>query len=346
MNHAGDKLSEGRRWSAKIAFEPDLLAFEPSSRRALAMDQRIRDGLAQSLATICTALEDSMDLPLPNVDRLLGRIRAARVRPAVFALYTKLVQAIELDDAGKIARLAAELSDPMLLEPTDHRIITLASKPLGNDLSARYCDILDDDSAVPLHLHGVTKQQLHDGAAGIQSALGLLGTRDSEFADEIKALGHEIVLVMPPLGSPPFGGVTTFYLWGAMFINPMAPSRVAMLEALAHEAAHLLLFGMTMGSAMVENSDAERYASPLRTDLRPMDGIVHATYVLARLTYCAECLLRSNDLTPAERDEVTHARGVNLRLYHDGLQTVREHARFTEVGRMAFRRCVEAYPLP
>src|SRR5260370_37054798 len=103
-----------------------------------------------------------MDLPLPNVDRLLGRIRAARVRPAVFALYTKLVQAIELDDAGKIARLAAELSDPKLLGPPDHRIITLASKPLLHYLPSQYCGILDHRRAVTLHLHAVTNHQLHD----------------------------------------------------------------------------------------------------------------------------------------------------------------------------------------
>ncbi len=253
-----------------------------------------------------------------------------------------MVAAIELDDVKMIERLVAELNDPSLLEPAEHRIITLSSESLGSDLATRYCDIIDDDSAVPLHLNAVTDQQLRDGTASVRCALELLATADSEFVSEVRILGNEIVLATPPLGSPPFGGVTTFYLWGSMFINPITPSRVAMLEALVHEAAHLLLFGMTMGSAMVENSDAERYASPLRSDARPMDGIVHATYVLARLTYCAERLLRSNGLTFAERDEVMQARETNIQLYRDGLRTVRQHARFTEIGRLAFERSVEA----
>jgi hypothetical protein len=342
-----DKLNVARsRLGVQVPSVPDLLAFEPSTARALALDQRIRDGLAQSLEKICAALEDLTVVPSPAVDRLLIRIRSTQVRPAIFALYTKLVAAIELDDIKMIERLVAELGDPLLLEPAEHRIVTLSSESLGSDLAVRYCDIIDDDSAVPLHLSAVTEQQLRDGAASVSRALELLAAADSEFVGEVTTLGNEIVLATPPLGSPPFGGVTTFYLWGSMFINPITPSRMAMLEALVHEAAHLLLFGMTMGGAMVENSDAERYASPLRSDARPMDGIVHATYVLARLAYCAECLLRSNSLTVAERNEVMRAREINIRLFRDGLQTVRQHARFTEIGRLAFERCVEACSAP
>lgn len=328
--------------TARLPSEPDLLAFEPCTARALGIDRQIRDGLAHSLGTICSVLDDTTSVPLPAVHQLLDRIRSSRVRPAVFALYTKLVQAIELDDRPLIGRLVAELSDPTLVDPAENRIVTLSPETLGSELSVRYCDILDDDTTVPLQLGPVTPQQLHEGAANVRRALELLAAADSEFAGEIEALGHEIVLAAPPAGSPAFGGVTTFYLWGAMFINPTAPSRFAMLEALAHEAAHLLVFGMTMGSAMVVNSGAERYPSPLRSDARPMDGIVHATYVLARLTYCAERLLRSHALTPAEREEVTRSRETNLRLYQKGLRTVHEHARFTEVGRIAFQRCVEA----
>jgi HEXXH motif-containing protein len=54
---------------------------------------------------------------------------------------------------------------------------------------------------------------------------------------------------------------------------------------LTHEAAHSLLLGYTLGAPLVESDPAERFSSPLREDLRPMDGIVHATYVLARMHY-------------------------------------------------------------
>ena len=69
-------------------------------------------------------------------------------------------------------------------------------------------------------------------------------------------------------------------------------SDLDMVQALAHESAHLLLFGMCADGPLLENAnDDHRYSSPLRTDSRPMDGIVHATFVTARMC-CALSQLR------------------------------------------------------
>ncbi len=57
------------------------------------------------------------------------------------------------------------------------------------------------------------------------------------------------------------------------------------MAALLHETAHQLLFGLSLDQPVVENDVEERYASPLRPDPRPMDGIFHATFVCARMRY-------------------------------------------------------------
>ena len=93
-----------------------------------------------------------------------------------------------------------------------------------------------------------------------------------------------------------FDGASTFYLWGAVFVRVAGKSPVELAEALAHETGHLLLFGLTIGRPLVENSYDERYASPLREDPRPMEGLVHAAYVLARMHYTRASLLKSGAL--------------------------------------------------
>ncbi|MBL6431916.1 MAG: hypothetical protein HPM95_15385 [Alphaproteobacteria bacterium] len=50
-----------------------------------------------------------------------------------------------------------------------------------------------------------------------------------------------------------------------------------------HEAAHGTLFAMSPVEFYVFNPENERYSSPLRLDPRPLDGIYHATFVLARM---------------------------------------------------------------
>ena len=115
-------------------------------------------------------------------------------------------------------------------------------------------------------------------------------------------------------------------------------------EDALNEAAHALLFGMTMGGRMVENPDSERYSSPLRADPRPMDGVVHATYVIARVMHCLDCLLQADCLTDLERKEIMETLQVGMQRYREGIRTTQTHAHFTEPGRLAFQRCIEEYP--
>jgi HEXXH motif-containing protein len=56
-----------------------------------------------------------------------------------------------------------------------------------------------------------------------------------------------------------------------------------MVDVLVHEASHLLLFGLVGGKALSRNDPAARYASPLRRDPRPIDGIFHAAFVATRV---------------------------------------------------------------
>jgi hypothetical protein len=46
-----------------------------------------------------------------------------------------------------------------------------------------------------------------------------------------------------------------------------------------------------MGKPLVENEVEELYPSPLRSDPRPIDGVVYATYVTARMDYAVTSLL-------------------------------------------------------
>jgi HEXXH motif-containing protein len=120
--------------------------------------------------------------------------------------------------------------------------------------------------------------------AGVADTFSLLELTDAALAAEIRAL---IVLV---IGSAPltpalsFGGVTSLTLWGAVTLNSeIHPTPLEIADRLVHEGAHTLLFGYATDERLVRNPDSERFASPLRPDPRPMDGVFHATFVCALL---------------------------------------------------------------
>jgi HEXXH motif-containing protein len=130
-----------------------------------------------------------------------------------------------------------------------------------------------------------------------------------------------------------FDGASSFMLWGAVVLNAEGnPTLLGSVQALAHESAHNLLFGLATDGPLVENDDSERFASPLRADPRPIDGIFHAVFVTARMQQAVASLRASGALEAGERDEAEQALAQNAALFAQGLATLDRHAKLTPLG--------------
>ena len=258
------------------------------------------------------------------------------VSPLLFGLHAGLVEAILDEDAASAERLIAAFGRPQGFAATSGtEFVTTDDAVLGVPGAGRlYAGLAIDDAEAGVALAPLAPAELAEAAGRVRAAIELLEAAAPELAAEIAALVRQIVLVRAAEGSErDFGGASSFHLWGAVFLNAdRYRERVAIAEGLVHEAAHLLLFGEAEGERIVENDDGERHVSPLRDDPRPLDGIAHATFVLARMAYCAERLLASGQLTAAERAEAEAALDRNRRDYRDGATVVERHAQLTEAG--------------
>ncbi|GJE54191.1 hypothetical protein EKPJFOCH_0664 [Methylobacterium thuringiense] len=308
------------------------------------MDGAIRRALDDSVARV---LDEAArhDLLGDGADRAAWHEALLATRgapPQLWACYHDLVQAILRGDADAVPALAADL----LARRPDRAgqpgtIVTISDADLGRDDAFRYRAVIDSDPGRPLNLQPVEVDEVRRIQALVDAGRALLDRTDPALLDEIDTLGHQIVLATNASGG--FGGAATVFLWGAVILNPdRVPDRVTLVESLAHETAHALLFGMTLGADLTTNDPSERYGSPLRPDPRPIEGIVHATYVLARMNYCLERLREHPELSPAERASVATKIARNTASYAAGLETVVAHARFTPDGAAIFAACREA----
>lgn len=313
----------------------DLYGFRPNARRACLIDIRVRAGLAESLTAVLDAL--CANNIAPGRDDLIARIRAKPVTPGVFGLYTELVETVYADDLVRAMRLVDELRAACLVAADDLRVVTLSDSDLGQGQADRYRRLVDDDPDFAAALQPLAAADVRSSFARVIEGLKLLDAAEPELAGEIRALVREVVLVgASPEVDASFNGASCFHLWGALFLNASAhPTRVEMVEALAHESGHALLFGFSLGETLVRNDPAARFASPLRSDPRPMDGIVHATYVLGRMHYAMAQLVTSNLLTDEERRFAAAARARHARGYAEGLQVIDEHALWKPPGEAA-----------
>lgn len=111
---------------------------------------------------------------------------------------------------------------------------------------------------------------------------------------ELATLVSLIVLAESASPEHRFAGASAFAAWGAILVNPRAQSDLRTLAlTLIHESSHLKLFSAYLDDEIVLNDPDETYSSPLRREPRPMNGIYHAAYVLARMVDFSEALLRS-----------------------------------------------------
>jgi hypothetical protein len=291
-------------------------------------------GLAGSLEYVCEQSRGVVSFDPPAMGRLCEQLRAgARFPPSTFALYYELVPAIEEGEDEAAEALFAELAGE---RPVGSAI---SVNPLGEGPRAghadRYRRMMDTDPSTALELSTPAPAISTEFEAGFGGAMEMLERTSPELAGEIRAIVSELVMVVPGEGaSQGFDGGSSYMLWGALFLNAGVPrSDIELIEVIAHESAHSLLFGLCTEEALVENSDDELFPSPLRQDPRPMDGIFHATFVSARMDWVLTRLLELEILEREPAAAALRARDRDRANFEDGYRVVEEHGKLTETGR-------------
>ena len=319
-------------------------SFLPDAARAEAIDRAVRHCLIESVHVVLREMRRAGVACEGDFDAWsLRAAKPKRAPPLLWAYYHDLVQAVARADDGAISQAANELLAFEPIEQAPGNVITLSGPYLNEPDVRRYDNIIDDNPDTPRNLQAVAPAEVARIRHLLDAATDLISSACPALLAEIETLGHQIVLVSEGRGATEFGGAASIFLWGAVVLNPaLIPDRIALVESLTHETAHALLFGSTLGENLTLNDPAERYASPLRPDLRPMEGIVHATFVLARMIHALDLLAQSDCLSRAERGLVHERRARHLGGYRAGLETVMAHARFAPEGDSIFSACAGA----
>jgi HEXXH motif-containing protein len=298
----------------------------------MGMRLALADSLAHIHAVACESM-NAADVPLAVG---LSAIRAHRVAPGVFGRYYDLVFALQEQrdrDAGSLFREIIALA----AEQPDFAALPFTEQSLGAD-KERYARLLGLETGSAAALASPAHEDWLAFKANLATALVLIEEADPALAAELRALVIQVVAAASSSqsGGRSFGGASSFMLWGAVMLNvEQHRTRLDMIAGLVHEAAHQVLFGLVIDEPLVENPIEERYGSPLRTDLRPMDGIYHATFVCARMHYAYARLrnLGKNNLDHEERDLIEQRLSDYREKFFEGFGTVERFGRLSANGR-------------
>lgn len=306
------------------------MALEPNAARAAALDRRMREKLEISLRHILFECADYLALDRSLLNGFFGRLHTGPVSPLVFGAYFELVFAVESDNLADARRLLHEIA-----QSTEQPGAPLITELSPSTASNRYRRLIDIDPSARFEIQPAPSDIALRARRLIEEAFALMDRGAATLACEIRALLRETVLASSPASDDAitFEGASSFMLWGAIVLNArLQDSALGMVQALAHESGHNLLFGLCADVPLVEDDGIARYPSPLRKDERPMDGIVHATFVSARMHYAVSRLMNASVLSVEQAASGLDALAEHRSNFYAGLDVVERYGKLSPLG--------------
>lgn len=309
--------------------------FEPDGARAATLGAEINRRLIGSLRYVFGEVGETLGCSATDFDIWLATLeRAERLDPLLHTLFHTLVAEVEAGDwhiaRGHAARLLTLGAAPpgLGIHPVDAD--DAAPRPVR--LFGRFADL---EEANRLDLIAPTPELVAGIMPQIDQALDLIRRNDPAMDEEFRALVKELLLVsQAPEHLFTTAAVSCFQNWGGLLFNPVVQRDVLdIVELIAHECTHLLLFALALDEPLLTNPPDQLYFSPLRGAPRTMDGVYHATIVSARV---ARALLRqaqSQDADPAHRDVAMSRGRRSIELFDDGVAIILSDDALTPLGR-------------
>jgi hypothetical protein len=310
--------------------------FVPDRQNGIECRARVLARLAGSLAHIAKQVDGTIPFDPEGLRVMTNDLcSGTRQKPELFAYYFQLVASIQADDheqAERCLHQIASLRPPMNEKPVLRRFSATTMSAVEMTLLRRHISVASLDGAELLTLEEGAGQTR---AAQIDRAMSRLASFAPGVHAEFGETIGEIILASGSTNSfgYTFDGASSLEYWGAILINVSTrKSDLEVIEMLAHEAAHNVLFGLSPTQFFVTNLETERYSSPLRPDPRPLDGIYHATFVLARMHYAISALIENGGITSQERAEATDMLQRSAGNFHDAKAILDRHASYTGPG--------------
>ena len=311
------------------------------------VDAAIRDRLASSFAHILDKAAGHIAFDRVRGEAALQHIRRQRQDPGVFARYYDLVFAITANQLVKADTLLNEIIE-LSSHPASFAIVPYDREHLGSDYD-RFPQLLFSEYSRTNPMASPSEAQTSVHTKMLQEALEIVSHVDKVIYDEITDLLVRIYLAVEskdPIARH-FGGGTSFFIWGSSFINiQFYKTAWGAVQFLVHEVTHALLFALSFEEPLVQNSPDESYESPLRSTPRPMDGILHATLVCARLVDFNQAWLESGVLQGEDRKNSEATIQNRMQRFKEGLATIEKHGKLSERARRLVNRCRSGLEVP
>ncbi len=327
----------------------------PDGPAMAALRVELEEMMKQSLAYLVAEAAPLPDAIAGACTVQLGRLHSASVDPVLFGLTAALRDAALADDLDELDRLRAVFAtwDLAPSHPPQAGInpyvTVLGEENYDSARIALLTGLYADDVGLTTRLIAPPADAVSTERPLIRRASDIIAEAAPHWFDEFNQLVSEVVLAVndQSVEGRNFAGGSTFDLFGTILVNPTYRSGVAhYLMTLIHESSHQRLFCHHLDDEVVLNAPEERFTSPLRRQLRPMEGVFHAMWVSARMAAFGTELLACptiHFLLDAEERSALEGEVQSARLaFSDAHDVVKTHGMLTPLGQRLVDDAAEA----
>lgn len=336
--------------------DESLFTFEPSFLVAKAISDTYKKKALNSILTIADAINKITSLPFyKTFDERIEELKSYSVSSMFYNYNTKLIHSlIELKDIHQTTTTLEKLSNENISNLIHYypKISNLNNYDWAMEFGRQTVeDYKKINSNKYANIKPANKIIFKKNIGILSQAMALLKTKAYSFYVEVINYVSDILLFE---GKGISGGTSSKFMNSIFIRIPIQldvdktyknkitlvhlTELVYYLEQLIHETAHLHLDQLMEFDPIVNNNEKERFNSPLREDLRPMRGVFHATFVLARLKrFFSIITLSGSDEDFKNKRLIT----INDSL-SSGIDTIKKYGQLTVSGKKLFHEMTQA----
>lgn len=314
-----------------------LFTVAPDKENADTLSGLVGEIICQKLGSIIIQIGEQINTDFAHEVEKFHNHMNGFINPALFHYYFKLKDAIascELTEILDVISLIAH--QPVTLSRRENNLPNISSvidseweKELFNKTTRK-----DPVSEFGMEnnfelVRPIFNKTLLIQSAYIKSALEILNQIDA--IHSYAALNH---LYAIKLFDGTIRGFSYQSAYGNIYIKTPESTDIPVayyLEHIVHECAHQHLFALQLLDTIILNDKNELFNAPIRKQKRPMDGVFHACFVLARMV---RCFRNAGNLLGSSNNELFLNKIDTW--FSKSYETVKEHAKLTENGKRIF----------
>lgn len=300
----------------------------PILGRALSLRTPFHKSLIESLKYL---LEVCVEVIPPNLfseatQKLASLNPESKFSGFLSLIHTDFFNAVDQQDVEKVNRIVERLgSDHFQLQETTYINMSDVNdyySPLVKKICSQ--EILNKTHFLPL-----SSEEFKRAENSFRRGIEVYKESSPDFFEEFQHLVGEILI----LKAEGIKGGSSFDLFGMIHMCYLDKwEKVTdIVHFLVHEQSHLYVHLLAKDDPLVLNY-SEMHEAPLRVEKRPLIGIYHAVFVLARMQYVLRKALSHNVIPDSEKVYCEETSDYFRKRCQFGLVTLKEHAQMTPLA--------------